>query len=76
MDNGQYVDNSLVPVRAKIQIQSHIVRAALRDYLSAPAAGRRPAERVRGLIGCLDSGLPVVAEQHRRLIIQSLTRGQ
>lgn len=56
---------------------SEIVRAALRDYLSAPsAAGPRPAERVRGLIGSLDSGLPDLAEQHRKYIIESLTRGK
>ena len=56
---------------------SDIVRAALRDYLSAPSAsGPRPAERVRGLIGSLDSGLPDLAEQHRKYIIEALTRGK
>lgn len=56
---------------------SDIVRAALRDYLGAPSASApRPAERVRGLIGSLDSGLPDLAEQHRKYIIESLTRGK
>lgn len=55
---------------------SDIVRAALRDYLNAPAPGPRPAERVRGLIGSLDSGLPDLSEQHRKYIIESLTRGK
>jgi metal-responsive CopG/Arc/MetJ family transcriptional regulator len=56
---------------------SDIVRAALRDYLSAPStSGPRPAERVRGLIGSLDSGLPDLAEQQRKYIIESLTRGK
>jgi metal-responsive CopG/Arc/MetJ family transcriptional regulator len=56
---------------------SDIVRAALRDYLNAPStSGPRPAERVRGLIGSLDSGLPDLAEQHRKYIIESLTRGK
>lgn len=56
---------------------SDIVRAALRDYLNAPSAsGPRPAERVRGLIGSLDSGLPDLAEQHRKYILESLARGK
>lgn len=56
---------------------SDIVRSALREYLNAPTeSGPRPAERVRGLIGSLDSGLPDLAEQHRKYIIESLTRGK
>ena len=55
---------------------SDLVRAALRDYLNAPLPGPRPAERVRALIGSLDSGLPVAAEQHRKSIIEPLTRGK
>lgn len=56
---------------------SDIVRSALREYLSAPSeSGPRPAERVRGLIGSLDSGLSDLAEQHRKYIIESLTRGK
>jgi len=45
---------------------SEIVRAALRNYLNASASAPRPAERVRELIGSLDSGLPDLAEQHRK----------
>lgn len=56
---------------------SDIVRAALRDYLNAPsAAGQRPAERVRALIGSLDSGVADLAEQHREYLIESLSRGR
>jgi hypothetical protein len=56
---------------------SDIVRAALRDHLNAPcASGPSPAQRVRGLIGSLDSGLPDLAEQHRRYILESLARGR
>lgn len=57
---------------------SDIVRAALREYLgaSSSASSPRPAERVRGLIGSLDSGLPDLAEQHRKYIIESLARGE
>lgn len=56
---------------------SDIVRAALREYLQMGSSkGNRPAERVRGLIGSLDSGLPNLAEQHRAYILESLKRGQ
>lgn len=56
---------------------SDIVRAALREYLNAPpAAGSRPAERVRALIGSLDSGVADLAEQHREYLIESLSRGR
>lgn len=56
---------------------SDIVRAALREYLQAGSSkGSPPAERVRGLIGSLDSGLPDLAEQHRAYILESLKRGR
>lgn len=56
---------------------SDIVRAALREYLNAPpSAGPRPAERVRALIGSLDSGVADLAEQHREYLIESLSRGR
>jgi len=56
---------------------SDIVRTALRDYLNTPStSGPRPAERVRGLIGSLDSGIPDLAEQHREYVIESLKRGK
>ena len=55
---------------------SDIVRAALREYLQIRSGkGDRPAERVRGLIGSLDSGLPNLAEQHRAYVLESLKRG-
>lgn len=56
---------------------SDIVRSALREYLRVGAkGGDRPAERVRGLIGSLDSGMPDLAEQHRLYILESLQRDQ
>jgi len=56
---------------------SDIVRAALREYLQLGSAkGNHPAERVRGLIGSLDSGLPDLAEQHRAYVLESLKRGR
>jgi len=56
---------------------SAIVRAALREYLQvASGSGHRPAERVRGLIGSLDSGISDLAERHRAYILGSLKRGR
>ena len=56
---------------------SEIVRLALREFLGVPAAARgRPADRVRGLIGSLESGVPDLAEKHRAYIIESLRRGR
>jgi hypothetical protein len=54
---------------------SDIVRLALREFLGAPAPGR-PADRVKGLIGSLESGIPDMAETHRAHIIESLRRGR
>jgi predicted transcriptional regulator len=43
---------------------SEIVRLALREFLGT-ASGARPADRVKSLIGSLESGVPDLAERHR-----------
>jgi Arc/MetJ-type ribon-helix-helix transcriptional regulator len=56
---------------------SEIVRLALREFLgTSPGGGLRPADRVRGLIGSLNSGVPDLAEKHREYILESLRRGR
>lgn len=56
---------------------SEIVRLALREFLGvSPGGGTRPADRVRGLIGSLDSGVPDLAERHREYVLESLRRGR
>ena len=56
---------------------SEIVRLALREFLGAsPASRGRPADRVRHLIGALESGVPDLAAQHRARIVESLRRGR
>ena len=56
---------------------SEIVRLALREFLgTSPGSGSRPADRVKGLIGSLESGVPDLAERHRAYIIESLRRGR
>lgn len=55
---------------------SEIVRMALREFLRLPSqSSQRPADRVRGLIGSLESGVPDLAENHRRYILESLKNG-
>lgn len=56
---------------------SDVVRLALNDFLGAYDGPKsRPADRVRGLIGSLDSGVPDLAENHRAYILESLKRGE
>ena len=56
---------------------SDIVRLALREYLDVlPVSRLRPADRVRSLIGSLESGVPDLAEKHRSYILDSLKRGR
>jgi hypothetical protein len=54
---------------------SEIVRMALRLYLAAPGPdGSRAAERVRGLIGSLDSAAADPVAQHRAAILEGMKR--
>jgi len=56
---------------------SEIVRLALREFLgTSPRTKGRPADRVRSLIGSLESGVPDLAEKHRAYILESLRRGR
>lgn len=56
--------------------RSEIVRLALREWLGTGSSpGVRAADRVRSLIGSLESGVPDLAEKHRAYIIESLRRG-
>ena len=55
---------------------SEIVRMALRAFLQGSTAGdARPVDRVRGLVGSLESGVPHLAERHREYIVESLKNG-
>jgi metal-responsive CopG/Arc/MetJ family transcriptional regulator len=56
---------------------SEIVRMALRAFLQGtPGPVSRPVDRVRGLLGSLESGMPHLAERHRETIIESLKNGR
>jgi metal-responsive CopG/Arc/MetJ family transcriptional regulator len=53
--------------------RSEVIRLSLAAYLMPGAASRgRPIDRVRGLIGSLESGIPDLAENHRKYILESL----
>lgn len=56
---------------------SEIIRAALREHLGLTGVpGSKPAERVRRLIGSVDSGNPDLAERHREYVLESLRRAR
>lgn len=56
---------------------SEIVRMALRAFLQGSSGPvNRPGERVRGLVGSLESGMPHLAERHREYLIESLKNGR
>jgi hypothetical protein len=56
--------------------RSDIVRLALSAYLGAPSPNGRPIDRVRSLIGSLESGVPDLAEKHRAYVVEALRRGR
>lgn len=53
---------------------AEVVRMALRAFLRVDAEETAPAERVRGLLGSLDTGTPDLAERHREYVLESLER--
>lgn len=55
---------------------SDVVRMALREYLGASPPGSRPVDRVRHLVGSVETGIPDLAEKHRTYIVESLRRGR
>jgi len=56
---------------------SEIVRMALREFLGTTSgSGTRAADRVKGLIGSLESGVGDLAERHRAHVLESLRRGR
>lgn len=55
---------------------SEIVRLALRNYLGlAGAEPGRAADRVRGLLGSLESGQPDLVARSRTYLLESIRRG-
>ena len=56
---------------------SEIVRMALRQYLELPGPeGIRPVDRVRGLLGSLESGVPDLGRKQRAAVLESVRRAR
>jgi hypothetical protein len=56
---------------------SEVVRMAVTEFLSiSEDQKRQPAERVKDLIGSLQSGVPDLAVRHREHILKKLRRGR
>jgi Arc/MetJ-type ribon-helix-helix transcriptional regulator len=72
------LDRALRTVARRMQRKpSDVVRMALREFLGGGSDSKlRPAERVRGLLGSLSSGVPDLADRHRERILDSLRRGR
>ena len=55
---------------------SEIVRLALREYLGLTGVeAGRPADRVRSLLGSLESGTADLATRSREALLESIRRG-
>ena len=54
--------------------RSDVVRLALENFLAAEPDGR-PIERVRDLIGAVESGVPDLGQRHREHLIKRLRSG-
>jgi hypothetical protein len=70
------LDRALKAAARRLQRKnSDIVRLALREFLGATGRPpRRPIDRVRALVGSLESGIPDLALRHREYVLRSLTR--
>lgn len=55
--------------------RSEVVRQALEQFLDTQPEVR-PIERVRDLLGRVESGIPDLGQRHRHYLIQRLRRGR
>ena len=55
--------------------RSDVVRLALEQFLDAKPE-TRPIERVRDLLGGIESGIPDLGQRHREHLIRRLRRGK
>ena len=65
------LDRSARRLRRK---RSDVVRLALEQFLDSEPQGR-PIERVRDLLGGVESGVPDLGQRHREHLIRRLRRG-
>jgi len=56
--------------------RSDVVRLALEQFLESESEPQlRPIERVRDLLGAIESGVPDLGQRHREHLIRRLRRG-
>lgn len=55
--------------------RSDVVRQALEQFLDTEPE-IRPIERVRDLLGCVESGVPDLGQRHREYLVRRLRRGK
>jgi Arc/MetJ-type ribon-helix-helix transcriptional regulator len=69
------LDRALKAAARRMQRKnSDVVRLALREFLGASGRPRgRPIDRVRALVGSLESGIPDLADRHRDYLLRSVT---
>jgi Arc/MetJ-type ribon-helix-helix transcriptional regulator len=65
---AEQLDRTAKSMRRK---RSDVVRLALEEYLAVPS-GERPIERLRDLLGQVESGLPDLGERHREYLIKRI----
>jgi len=54
-----------------------VVRMAVKEFLEIQDRSQgRPADRVTDLIGVLDSGIPDLAVDHRKYVLEKIRRGR
>jgi hypothetical protein len=71
------LDKALKAASRRMQRRSsEIVRLALQEFLGTARTSGRPVDRVRGLLGSLESGIPDLARKHRTYILESLRHGR
>ena len=52
--------------------RSDIVRLAVESFLGTSEIPQAPAQKVRHLLGSLESGIPDLAESHREYLLDAL----
>ena len=56
--------------------RSDVARLALTQFLDGSEPAGRPADRVRDLLGSVQSGIPDLGTRHREHLLARVTRGR
>ena len=72
---GALADKLEHAARRQKRKRSDVVRQALEQFLDTEPEVR-PIERVRDLLGRVESGVPDLGQRHREYLIRRLRRGQ